>query len=295
MFDAPALSTTTVFARLSEQDHRPSGASPWLELQRPGVPSASFIEGPVFDQDGHLWFCDIPWGRIFRATPQGHIEQVIQYDGQPNGLAFAPDGRLFIADYKNGLLALDRASNTLVTVLDRVAGERFKGLNDLIFSSSGDLYFTDQGLTGLHDPSGRLFRLRANGQLDCLLNNVPSPNGLVLAPDERSVLLAVTRDNSVWRVPLLPDGGVMKVGVFVRLSGGSGPDGLAIDARGNLIVCHLGLGTLWVFNPQGEPIRRIKSCEGLLTTNATFGPPEHPGLFITDSETGSILHAKLEW
>jgi len=295
MFEAPALLNTTIFTKLSEEDHHPQGSAPWLALQRPDTPASSFIEGPVFDQQGRLWFCDIPWGRIFRATSDGQIEQVIQYDGQPNGLAFAPDGRLFIADYANGLLAYDPASHTISTVLDRVAGERFKGLNDLIFSSTGDLYFTDQGLTGLHDPTGRLFRLRTNGQLDCLLNNVPSPNGLVLAPDERSVLLAVTRDNAVWRVPLLPDGGVMKVGVFVRLSGGSGPVGLAIDALGNLIVCRLGLGALWVFNPQGEPIRRIQSCAGLLTTNATFGPPESPGLFITDSETGSILHAELAW
>ncbi len=295
MFEAPARSTTTVFAQLSAEHHHPDGSSGWLQLQRPGVTPSSFIEGPVFDQQGHLWFCDIPWGRIFRASPGGDIELAVQYDGEPNGLAFGPDGRLYIADFRNGLMALDPATKQISTIMDTVAGERFKGINDLIFSSNGDLYFTDQGLTGLHDPSGRLFRLGKDGRLDCLLNNVPSPNGLVLAPDERSVLLAVTRDNAVWRVPLLPEGGVFKVGVFVRLSGGGGPDGLALDARGNLIVCHLGLGSVWVFNPQGEPIRRIQSCKGLLTTNATFGPEQSPGLYITESETGAVLRAEVDW
>src|SRR5690606_35164769 len=110
-----------------------------------------------------------------------------------------------------------------------------------------------------------------------------------------SVLLAVTRDNAVWRVPLLPEGGAFKVGVFVRLSGGGGPDGLTLDDRGNLIVCHLGLGAVWVFDPRGEPIRRIQSCKGLLTTNATLGRAQSSGLYITESETGSILRTEVNW
>src|SRR5690606_15486188 len=158
------------------EHHYPNGSSSWLDLQRPGVAPSSFIEGPVFDQYGHLWFCDIPWGRIFRVALDGQIEQVVQYDGEPNGLAFGPDGRLYIADFRNGLMVLDPGTKQINIVMHSVAGERFKGLNDLIFASNGDLYFTDQGLTGLHDPSGRLFRLRTDGRLDCLLNNVPSPN-----------------------------------------------------------------------------------------------------------------------
>lgn len=55
--------------------------------------------------------------------------------------------------------------------------------------------------------------------------------------------LAVTRANALWRVPLLADGRVFKVGTFIQLSGGLGrPDGLAIDIAGNLIVAHVGLG-----------------------------------------------------
>jgi len=296
MFDAPPRSSSTVFTRLGEEHVNVDGVSAWLKLQRPGVKAGSFIEGPVFDTQGYLWFCDIPWGRIFRASPGGDVELVIQYDGEPNGLAFSPDGRLYIADYKNGLLTLDPAIRKIEIILAEAPDSPFKGLNDLIFARNGDLYFTDQGLTGLHDASGRLFRLRVDGRLDCLLDNVPSPNGLVLAPDERSLLLAVTRDNAVWRVPFLPDGnGVFKVGVFVRLSGGNGPDGLAIDAAGNLVVCHLGLGAVWVFDPHGEPLRRIQSCAGRLTTNATFGPPRQPGLYITESDTGSILRAEVDW
>lgn len=254
----------------------------------------SFIEGPAFDRNGTLWFTDIPWGRIFRASPAGDIELVAQYDGEPNGLAFHRDGRLVIADHKNGLLTLDPNSREITPYCDRPWGERFKGVNDLVFARNGDLYFTDQGQSGLHDPSGRLYRLTSAGRLECLLDDIPSPNGLVLNAQENTIFLAVTRDNAVWRVPLLPDGRVTKVGAFIRLSGGFGPDGLAIDSDGNLVVCHLGLGAVWIFNPRGEPLLRISAPEGLLTTNAAFGGPDGKTLFITESETGVVLKAELD-
>src|SRR3546814_20654517 len=72
----------------------------------------------------------------------------------------------------------------------------------------------------MQDPTGRVYRLRANGQLDCLIDTVPSPNGLVLAPDEKHLYLAVTRANQIWRLPIHPDGKTSKDGVLINLSGG---------------------------------------------------------------------------
>ena len=166
---------------------------------------------------------------------------------------------MFIADYKNGLPALDVASGEIRAVLARRNAERFKGLNDLTFALNGDLYFTDQGQTGLHDPTGRVYRLRGNGQLDCLVGNGPSPNGLVLHPSENVLFVAMTRDNSVWRLPLLPDGSTAKVGRFAQFYGISGPDGMAMDERGNLVVAHASLSAAIVLSPDGEPIARIAS------------------------------------
>lgn len=45
-------------------------------------------------------------------------------------------------------------------------------------ASNGDLYFTGQWLTGLHDPTGMVFRVHAAGRVDCLLDDIPSPNGI---------------------------------------------------------------------------------------------------------------------
>ena len=64
-------------------------------------------------------------------------------------------------------MLLDPRSGKVEALLDRPHGERFKGLNDLVFAKNGDLYFTDQGESGLHDPPGRLYRLRAGGPSSC--------------------------------------------------------------------------------------------------------------------------------
>ena len=168
-----------------------------------------------------------------------------EYDGWPNGLKFHRDGRAFIADHKRGIMQFDPASGAVTPVLEEVRREGFKGTNDLVFARNGDLYFTDQGQTGLQDPTGRVYRLSTSGQVNCLLDNIPSPNGIVLSPDEKTLFIAVTRANQVWRLPLHPDGTTSKVAAFLTLSGGlAGPDGLAIDEAGGLAVAHCGLGAI---------------------------------------------------
>ena len=237
---------------------------------------------------------DIPYGRIFRISPQGEFEVAAEYDGEPNGLKIHNDGRIFIADYKNGIMRLDAENGTVTPHITRRRLEPFKGCNDLVFHSNGEMYFTDQGQTGLHDPSGRVFKADSDGDLSVMLDGIPSPNGLVFNLTETILYLAVTRANAVWRMPMMPDGGVSKVGVFIQLSGGlAGPDGMALDEEGNLLVCHAGLGTVWQFSPLGEPLARIRSCTGLMTTNVAYGGPDNRSVFITESETGTILRAEL--
>ena len=264
----------------------------WSRANKGEAMVDSFIEGPCFDPHGNLYLVDIPHGRILRISPKLEWSVVAEYDGEPNGLTWHPDGRLLIADYKNGILALDPANGTVGPVIARRNSERFKGPNDLIVANNGDIYFTDQGQTGLHDPTGHVYRLRPDGRLDCLIANGPSPNGLVLSPDEKVLFVAMTRDNSVWRLPLLDDGSTSKVGRFAQFYGVSGPDGLTMDRDGNLFVAHASLGAVFVLNPHGEGIAKIESCAGRTITNVTFGGPHHSSVFITDSSTGSVLTAQ---
>jgi gluconolactonase len=285
---------TEVFTRLPDRLRRTGVRSAWADANRGGQPTDSFLEGPVFDAAGNLYVTDIPFGRIFRIDVHGEWELVAEWDGEPNGAKFLNDRELLVTDYRNGLMAVDVTRGTVRPYLERRNSERFKGVNDLIFDRAGNLYFTDQGQTGLHDPTGRLYRLRSNGQLDVLLVNVPSPNGVALSPDERVLYLAVTRANQVWRVPLLEDGGVCKVGAFFTSYGPSGPDGLALDEAGRVIVANPGLGLAWVLNHRAEPEIVLKSCAGASLTNVAFGGAERQTLYCTESVSGSILRAVLD-
>jgi len=219
----------------------------------------------------------------------------LEYDGWPNGLKLHRDGRIFLADYRRGILCTDTSGSPPVEVFGHRGSESFKGCNDLVFDAAGRLYFTDQGQTGLHDPTGRVYRADLEaGRLERLVDTVPSPNGLVPDLAEGSLLVAVTRANAIWRLPVMPDGTVSKVGAFVQLSGGGGPDGLALDAEGNLFVAHVGMGTVWAFTPLGEPLWRIR-CEhiGLATTNLAFGGPERRDLYVTVSDAGAVARVTL--
>jgi gluconolactonase len=294
LFQIPEVRETTVFTRLPDRFRRTGIRSDWADANRGGEPADSFLEGPVFDASGNLYVTDIPFGRIFRIDPRGEWEQIAQWDGEPNGMKFLDDRELLITDYRNGLMACDIATGTVRPYLGRRNSERFKGVNDLAFDSRGNLYFTDQGQTGLHDPTGRLYRLRVDGTLDMLLSNVPSPNGLALSPDERVLYLGVTRGNQVWRVPLMPDGSVAKVGAFFTSYGPSGPDGLTVDQKGRVIVANPGLGIVWVLNHRAEPEVVLRSCAGSSLTNIAYGGRDRKTLYCTESVSGSILCAELD-
>ncbi len=291
LFSPPEVLVPEEFARLPEKLRRKT-PSEWVDSNRGGVAPDSFFEGPSFDRSGNLFITDIANGRILRITPSGEWSVVTEYDGWPNGLVIRKDGQMVIACYKRGLLDLDPASGKVTPLRVTHNGQSFKGLNDLTYAANGDLYFTDQGQTVCHDPSGRVYRLTASGKLDLLIDKVPSPNGLVLNLHEDQVFLAVTRANAVWRMPMMKDGTVSKVGTFIQLSGGTGgPDGLALDSEGGIIVCQLGIG-VWRFDRLGRPTQVI-NCEGLPSTNAAFGGPDNKTLYITESSGGRILTARL--
>jgi gluconolactonase len=286
----PRLIETRVFSAMPDHFRRKGVATEWADANRPGQPTDCFIEGPSFDKDGNLWIVDIPFGRIFRIAPDKTWSLVVEYDGWPNGLKIGADGRILVADYRHGIMECDVKAGRMQKVLTSRNSESFRGCNDLHLASNGDIYFTDQGQTGLHDPTGKVYRYTKGGHLDCLIDTGPSPNGLVLDPNEAALFVAMTRDNAVWRLPFMKDGTVSKVGRFCSLFGPSGPDGMTMDRAGRLFVAHASLGHVFVFAPNGECIARIKSCAGPSCTNVAIGGDR---LYITESVTGTVLVADI--
>ncbi|HTS84544.1 MAG TPA: SMP-30/gluconolactonase/LRE family protein [Usitatibacter sp.] len=295
-FTAPEVIEARVLTRLPDAFRR-KRRTEWSDANKPGHEVDSFLEGPSFDRDGNLFVTDIPFGRIFRISPALEWTLVAEYDGWPNGMAFHRDGSLWITDYRRGILKLDPASLRsraagMTTVLGHRNSESFKGVNDLTFDFEGNCYFTDQGQTGLHDPSGRVYRLRADGRLDLLIDGIPSPNGVALDAAGKFIFVAVTRANQVWRGPLLADGSVSKIGAFRTFFGTSGPDGMAVDADNRVVVAHASLGGAFVCNAKAEVTHFVKSPAGSTVTNVAYRPGTST-LVMTESETGAILEAQL--
>ncbi|MEZ5854201.1 MAG: SMP-30/gluconolactonase/LRE family protein [Hyphomicrobiaceae bacterium] len=289
LYPPPTIIKAQVFTRMPDALRRRERTD-WADFNKAGQVVDCFLEGPSFDRDGNLIVTDIPHGRVFRISAAGQWTQIAAYSGWPNGLKLHKDGRAFITDYKRGIMVLDLASGNIVPLIETVRSESFKGVNDLHFAMNGDMYFTDQGQTGLHDPTGRVYRYSCDGRLTALVNTIPSPNGLVLDLHERVLFVAVTRANAVWRLPIMPDGAVSKVGVAIQLSGGlSGPDGLALDEEGGLVVAHAGMG-VWRFDRMGRPTHFIDPVVAPFVTNIAFKGRQ---LFMTESETGTILTAEL--
>ncbi len=290
-FTPPQVIPARVLTRLPDEFQKPR-RSEWGDANKPGEPIASFLEGPSFDRAGNLYVTDIPFGRIFRISPRLEWTLVAEYDGWPNGIAIHRDGTLWIADYRRGLLKLDPAAKKPETILGHRNSESFRGLNDLTFDAAGNCYFTDQGQTGLHDPTGRVYRLRTTGQLELVVGGIPSPNGVALNAHGRALYIAVTRANQVWRGPLLADGTVSKVGALRTFFGTSGPDGMAVDVDNRLVVAHASLGGAFVLNPRGEVTHFVRSPVGTTVTNVAYRPGTAT-LVLTESATGSILEAEL--
>jgi gluconolactonase len=125
MFAPPPRIGSRVVARLTDRLRTPHPDRPGPD----GQALDSFLEGPAFDRTGVLHLVDVPNGRILRLADGGRLETVAEYDGEPNGLKFHADGRLFVADYKNGLMVCDTESGCVEPLIERPFGERFKGLN----------------------------------------------------------------------------------------------------------------------------------------------------------------------
>lgn len=288
-YPAPPEHTAEIFCTIPDSLRCTGQETDWRGGSNPATLSI-FLEGPTTDAQGNLYIVDVPFGRILKIDSiTKRIDVEAQWDGEPNGLAITHDGYMLVTDYKRGLLLFDPKSKTVQPYLARRNLECWKGINDLVVDSKGCVYFTDQGQTGMTDPTGAAYRLHPDGKLDLLLDNGVSPNGIVLSPDEKWLYVAMTRSNAVWRMPVHPDGTTTKANLFFQSFGNSGPDGLTIDSEGNLFICHPSLATVFVVDKHGLPVCRIKGRGSGLVTNIIFGGPNNDILFFTDSLNGHVF------
>ncbi len=120
-------------------------AVPWIEID--DDPVRFGLEGPVFDNEGNFYVCHggpaSPVTRIFKVTPEKEKSVFWQSDTiKPTGLALHKDGRFFAACLSGEIAILSPEGETLRLLYPQLDGQKLRP-NDLVFSRSGDVYFTD--------------------------------------------------------------------------------------------------------------------------------------------------------
>jgi sugar lactone lactonase YvrE len=199
--------------RISPQVWRPPAvpaAAPAPLPELTVVPVNGVGPEDVVVDDGHV-FTGLDDGRILRLTPDGRrVETVADTGGRPLGLELYPDGRLLVCDSRRGLLLVGRETGEIEVLVPRGPGLRL--CNNAAVAADGTVYFTDSSARFdldhwkadllEHSGTGRLLRRSPGGAVDVLLSGLHFANGVALAPDESSVVVASTGAYRLDRVEL---------------------------------------------------------------------------------------------
>jgi len=278
------------------------------------------LEGPTMSPDGFLVFSDIPIsnfsrnkaGIIWTLDPDTKTAAILRSpSGKANGMMFDANGDLLIcegADFGGrSVVRTNWTSGQSERIATLYNGLPFNSPNDLTLDEAGNIYFSDPRYFG-HEPLFQkvmgIYRIDTLGNVERIIANASNPNGLAVSPDqktlyvanyaipgnfdlptEKSIAIKQTIEGSVLAYDLL-SGGQLKFREKLINLNQSGPDGMAIDRRGNL---YIALGDrVGIYNPEGYLIEEIPMPVDRVT-NVTFGRDNHDHtLFIT---AGNHLYA----
>lgn len=253
-----------------------------------------FTEGPAADDRGNLYFSDCPNNRIMVLRANGESEVWRSPSGRANGMNFDPDGRLVAccAQGEGGLRSVVRFSedgSDYEVLADTYEGKPLNSPNDLCFDPHGQIYFTDPRYGDRSDCEQdrmAVYRIEHGGELTRVIDDVETPNGILMTPDGRTIYL-VDNNPEDWGARTLLSYGLTDEGEWLRkaevydFSPGRGADGMVLDRLGNLYVTagEGESGGVYVFSASGEHLDFINTPEP--PTNCTFGGPDLKTLYIT--------------
>ena len=176
--------------------------------------------------------------------------------------------------------------------------------NDLTLDPNGGFYFTDPGESSKEKPIGTVHYVNAAGKTNLIASGLAFPNGIVLTLDGKRLLVGESQFNRVLEYAVQSPGKVGAMRVFADLpKNASGklednqPDGMCLDANGNLYVAHYGMQQVQVLDPQGKLIRQYPGGNRQ-TSNVAFGGPKHDQLYVTgsinaDGKPGAVFRLDL--
>jgi gluconolactonase len=260
------------------------------------VRGISFAEGPTFDSKGNLFFVNYQGnGNIGRRTHAGAVEVWLRLpdapagpNGKPRrafpfGLKADRQDRLIATDYGGRRLLRISPAKQVETLADSYQGQPLNNPNDVCLDRAGNIYFTDP--QGEEKASvGTIYRYSTAGDLTRLHTGLKYPNGLVVAPDQKTLYVAETWTRSVVAFDLAQDGTLSRQRLLHRFPTPT-VDGLAMDEHGRIWVARLENKTVDVLSPDGKLLASYPAGGDRVTNLAWWGK----SLFVTVAGAGAIF------
>lgn len=245
-----------------------------------------YSEGVVVDRDGAIYISDVYHGTIYRIGADGAAKEWAK-TGAPNGHKIQADGTHLVCDgSRRAVLRLDSAGKIMGEASSEYDGKPLRSPNDLTLDPRGGFYFTDPGGSSPQNPIGTVHYVDARGNTHLAAEGLAFPNGIVLRPDGKRLLVGESHHNRILSYEVVAPGKLGKMTVFANLPTkgdgqiGNEPDGMCLDEQGNLFVAHYGMRQVQVIGPEGKILRRYPGGN-LTTSNVAFGGPRMDQLYVT--------------
>jgi sugar lactone lactonase YvrE len=188
-------------------------------------------ESPRWHED-RLWFSN--WGTqdVVAVGLDGKSEVIIRVPTMPFCIDWLPDGRLLVVSGREGLLLCREPNGSLVTYANlRLLSDR--PWNEIVVDGRGNAYVNNINFDFPGGPfaPGIIALVTSDGSTRVVADGVAFPNGMVVTPDNKTLIVAESYANRLTAFDIDADGSLSNRRVWASLPGGA-PDGICLDAEG---------------------------------------------------------------
>lgn len=254
-----------------------------------------FPEGITWDNNGSLYSSNCHGDWITKISGEIVDTFLLATDStfsKTNGMIALKDGSLIACDYGNGTIIKITKEGKVEKIITGYLEIPFNRPNDLTIDKKGNIYFTDPKSYSSDKLDGRVFYYNSELKNVMLVqDSLAFPNGIGISPVDGKLYVCESAKNRILSFNIGSDGTISHKNVFIELPGGD-PDGFNFDVNGNMYVAHFGSGTLFIINPNGKILNKIKT-PGKKPSNVEFAGMDRKTLYLTEDETNSIYKMKV--